>query len=247
MNAMRWAAALLSGLLIAAAPARAEPVACGTPPELLEAPPLPAVASAVSTGQLNIFATGSASVLGAGVSNESAAWPVRLEAQLRARRPGLDIRVEVRGGRGLTARDQWQLIEEALRRGRVDLVIWQAGATEAVRGMPAEELGAILAEGLARLQARGVDVIVMGLQYSRILRMNVDVEPVRETLRLQAAAHGAALFRRFNIMHAWIEAGTVDPERAPRERRAEAVDRLNDCLAQALAVFLRNGSLAARR
>lgn len=244
---MRWAAALLAGSLIAAAPARAEPAACGTPPDLLEATALPAVAAAVAHGRISIFATGSASILGAGVSNEGAAWPARLEALLRARRPGLEIRLEVRGGRGLSARDQWRLIEEALRRGPLDLVIWQAGATEAVRGMAAEEMGAILGEGLARLHARGVDVVVMGLQYSRFLRANAEVEPVRETLRLQAAAHGAAFFRRYDIMQAWIEAGSVDPERAPRDRRTESVDRMNDCLAQALAAFLRNGSRAARR
>lgn len=248
MKAMRWATALLAGLLIAASPARTEPAAaCGTPPDLLDAPALPAVAHAVSTGRITIFATGSASVLGPGVSNEGAAWPAQLEALLRARRPGLEVRLDVRGGRGLTARDQWLLIEEALRRGPPDLVIWQAGATEAVRGMAAEEMGAVLGEGLAQLHARGVDVVVMGLQYSRFLRANADVEPVRETLRLQAAAHGAAYFRRYAIMQAWIEAGSVDPERAPRDRRTAAVDRMNDCLAQALAVFLRNGSREARR
>lgn len=244
---MTWAAALLAGLVFAASPARAETGACGTPPDLLDAPALSTVAGALTAGRLRIFATGSASVLGPGVSNERAAWPARLEALLRAHRPGLDVRMEVRGGRGLTARDQWRLIAEALRQGPIDLVIWQAGATEAVRGMAAEEMGAILGDGLAQLRARGVDVVVMGLQYSRFLRANADVEPVRETLRLQAAAHGAGFFRRYDIMHAWTEAGTVDPERAPRDRRTEAVDRLNDCLAQALDVFLRNGRREARR
>lgn len=244
---MRWAAPLLALLLFGAPVARAEAPACGAPPEYLEAPALPIVASGVLTGRVRIFATGSASVLGAGVSGESAAWPARLEAVLRERRPDLDIRMEVRGGRGLTAADQWRLIQEALRRGPLELVIWQAGTTEAIRGMPMDDLGEVLSEGLAYLRARGVDVILMDLQYSRFLRANADVEPYREAMRMLGAAHGAGFFRRYDLMRAWVEIGAVDLERAPRERRTQAVDRLNDCLARALSLFLRSGSQEARR
>ena len=244
---MRRATLLLALLLLGAPPARAEAPACGAPAEYLEASALPAVATGVVTGRLRVFATGSASVLGSGVSGEGASWPARLESLLRERRPDLDIRMEVRGGRGLTAQDQWRLIQEALRRGPVELVIWQAGATEAIRGMPLDDMGEVLSEGLAYLRARGVDVVLMDLQYSRFLRANADVEPYRETMRMLGAAHGAAFFRRYDLMRAWVEAGTVDPERAARERRTVAVDRLNDCLARGLAAFLRSGSREARR
>jgi acyl-CoA thioesterase I len=42
-------------------------------------------------------------------------------------------------------------------------------------------------------------------------------------------------------MHAWAEADKVDLERAPRSSRVAAADRLNDCLAQAIAVLLTRG------
>ena len=236
---------VLSLLLVANARAGTE--ACAPAPEYIEALPLNAVATGVLTGRVRTFATGSASVLGAGVSNENAAWPTRLAALMRQYRPDLDIGLEVRGGRGLVARDQWTLIQEALRRGPLDLVIWQAGMTEAIRGMPVEEMNAILDEGLAHLRARGVDVIVMDLQYSRFLRANADVEPYRETMRMLAAAHGAAFFRRYELMRAWVDSGAVDLERESRDRRTLAVDRMNDCLARALAQFIRQGAREARR
>jgi len=242
-------ALLALGLLLAlAGPARAEQgPGCGTPAEWLEATALNATASGILTGRLRVLAVGSASVTGPGVSAPAAAWPARLEALLRERRPDLEIRFTVLGGRGSTAADQWRLIEAALAEQPPDLVIWQAGMTEAVRGMPVEDLAATLGAGLDRLAARGVDTLVMGIQFSRFLRANADVEPYRDMLRVVAARDGAAFFNRYEIMRAWAEAGTVDVERAPRERRTAEVDRLNDCLARALGAFIRRGVAAARR
>lgn len=243
----RIAGLVLALLLGAATGARAEEPACGAPPDLLVAPPLPVVAGAVLTGRLHVLAVGSASITSPGISGEAAAWNARLRAIIAARRPGLDIRIEVRGGRGLTAADQWALIEQALREGRPDLVIWQAGATEAVRGLPVDDMTTILTEGLDRLEARGVDAVVMDLQFSRFLRANADVAPYQAALRVAASAGQAALFPRYDLMHAWAEAGTVDVERAARGARTAQADRLNDCLAQALADFLRHGAREARR
>lgn len=245
---MLRALAVLAGLILAlpAAAAPARP-GCGAPAEWLAAPPLRATATGILTGRLTILAVGSASVGGPGVSSPAAAWPARLEMLLRERRPDLQLRFEVRGARGATAADQLRAIEEALRAGPVDLVIWQAGMTEAVRGLPIEDMAEAVARGLERLSARGVDAVVMGIQFSRFLRANAEVDPYRDALRMISATGGAGFFSRYDIMRAWAEAGTVDVERAPRERRTAEIDKLNDCLARALAVFIRAGVEAARR
>ncbi len=240
-------AALLLALLMALPAGAAEGPACGAPPELLEAPPLPVVAAARRAGRLHILAVGSASITSPGVSRASASFASRLEAIIAERRPGIDIRIEVRGGRGMSAADQWHLVEAALAQGKPDLVIWQAGATETVRGLPVDDMSDVLTEGLSQLEARGIDAVVMDLQFSRFLRANAEVAPYEAALRVAASAGQAALFPRYELMHAWVEAGTVDVERAPRRDRAAQVDRLNDCLAQAMAIFLRNGAREARR
>ena len=245
---MRRILALVCGCLLALPAVAAQGPGCGAPAEYLQSPPLRATATGIATGRLRILAVGSASVTGAGVSAPAAAWPVRLEALLRERRPDLTLRFEVRGARGATAADQWRLIEEALTQNPPpDLVIWQAGMTEAVRGQPLDDMAGVLTQGLERLAARGVDAVVMGIQFSRFLRANADVDPYRDALRVLAAAAGAAFFPRYDIMHAWTEAGTVDVERAPRERRTAEIDKLNDCLARALGAFIRHGVEEARR
>jgi hypothetical protein len=193
-------------------------------------------------------------VRGPGASGESAAWPQRLEALLRQRLPNVDITVQVHGGRGLTAADQWQLIVEALRDAggaagsRPDLIIWQAGATEAVRGLPVESLTEALLPALDRLRRLGIDTVVMDLQFSRFLRANADVTAYREALAVVAAGADVPLFDRYALMQAWADAERVDVERAPRGApRTAMVDKLNDCLARALVEFLLDGAREARR
>lgn len=240
--------ALLIGLGLSLPALAVQGPGCGAPTEWLQSPPLRAVATGLSTGRLSILAVGTASITGAGASSPAAAWPARLEALLRERRPDLQLRFEVRGTRGSTATDQWREIQDALRTGAPpDLVVWQAGTTEALRSLPMDDMAATLGEGLARLHARGIDTIVMGIQFSRFVRANVDVDPYRDALRVVAAANHAGFFSRYDIMRAWADAGTVDVERAARERRTAEIDKLNDCLARALAAFIRDGVEEARR
>jgi len=250
---MAWCCCLALGA--ATATARATPgtdkdnAACGAPADLLRPDmPLGGAASGVATGRLRIFAVGSASVLGAGSSGEATAWPTRLGQLLREAMPGVEVEVRVRGGRGLSTADQWGLIAEALRNGPPpNLVIWQAGATEAARGLPIDALTDALVPGLDRLRARGIDTVVMDLQFSRFLRANTDVPAYREALSVAAAAASVPLFDRWELMKAWADAERVDVERAPRERRTAAVDLLNDCIARALTAFLLDGIREARR
>jgi hypothetical protein len=188
-----------------------------------------------------VLVVGSASVLGPGTSGPAAAWPARLEALLAARYPGLKAETVVRGGAGLTATDGGAMIAEELRRAPSHLVLWQTGAVEAARNLDLDELAAALDAGLDRVDAAGADAVLIDPQFSRFLRANANVEPYREAMRLAAAAHNAPLVRRYELMHAWAEADKVDMERAPRSARVAAADRLNDCLARAIAELLVRG------
>lgn len=245
MRGRRRLALLLFALL--ARPAAAEDPACGAPPELLQAPPLPVVAGAVLTGRLHVLAVGSASITSPGVSGEAATFAARLRSAIAAHWSDIDIRIDVRGQRGSTVAEQWRMIQAALRDGRPDLVIWQAGTVEAVRGLPVDAMAELMSDALAQLHARGIDVVVMDFQFSRFLRANADIAPYAAALRLAASAGRAALFPRYALMQAWVEAGTVDVERTPRAERIAAADRLNDCLARAMAAFLRHGVREAGR
>lgn len=247
MNPLRRAAVLLPILALAAAGAGARAAdlaapACGAPAELLEAGArLPATARAVAAGSLRVVVVGSASVLGPGTSGPAAAWPARLEALLVDRYAGLKIETVVRGAPGLTATDSIAMVREELRRAPAQLVLWQTGAVEAARNLDLDELAATLDMGLGRVHVAGADAVLVDPQFSRFLRANANVEPYLEAMRLAAAAHNAPLVRRYDLMHAWAEAEKVDLERAPRSAKVAAADRLNDCLAQAIAAVVGNG------
>jgi hypothetical protein len=245
MNPLRRAVVMLPILALAAATAgawAADEVACGAPAELLEpGAPLPATARAVSAGGLRVVVVGSASVLGPGTSGPAAAWPARLEALLSSRYPGLKVETALRGAPGLTAADSIAMVREELRRAPAQLVLWQTGAVEAARNLDLDELAATLDAGLARIHAAGADAVLIDPQFSRFLRANANVEPYREAMRLAAAAYNAPLVRRYDLMHAWAEAEKVDLERAPRSAKVAVADRLNDCLAQAIAALLVRG------
>ncbi|WP_376093099.1 SGNH/GDSL hydrolase family protein [Roseomonas sp. CCTCC AB2023176] len=240
---------VLALLLLSAAPAAAaapEGPACGAPEEFLASGPLPNTARALRRNALHVLVIGSASVTGPGGSGPSRAYPVQLERQLRRANPGASITMEVRGGRGLTAADHLALIDGAIADRRPNLVIWQGGTVEAVRGTDVGEMLNLLRAGAERAATARADLILMDMQWSRFLRANADVESYRDAMRSAVAATGAALFSRYDLMRAWAEAETVDVERAPRERRTVEVDKLNDCLGQALAAFIARGVAEAR-
>ncbi len=237
------AAAVLAALLLLV-PVAVQAAACDIPPEVAaEARPLPHAARALDGGSLSILAIGSASVAGT-PGAEDRAWPARLRAALQARFPGRRIDVSVRGGRGVTATEHLAMLRDD--RLGAELVIWQAGTVEAARGLDAEEMSDALVQGIERIRRAGADVVLMDQQFSRFLRANANVEPYRDKLRLAAAATGAPLLRRYDLMQGWAEAGGPDVERAPRPERAATMDALNDCLGRALAAMVIRGIALAR-
>lgn len=220
--------------------------ACQAPAELLEAgASLPATLNAARAGSLRILVIGGASVLGLGTSGPTATWPAKLEALIAARRPGLRIDIVARGQRGIATADAAALLAGELAKAPTQLVLWAAGTESAVRGAEVDELVEALNTGLEALKAAGTDAVLIDSQFSRFLRANANMEPYLDAVRLVAAAHQVPLFRRWDLMRHWAETEQVDVERTPKPERVAATDRLNDCIAQALAAVLRDGAAAA--
>ncbi len=244
--AMR-AAAFLLPLLLLAAPAAAQQACPQVPEEITDAArPLPATRAALEAGTLRVLVLGSASVTGPGGSGPDNSWPARLQAILAAAHPAATVEVAVRGGRGVSVADHLALLRQEGPAFRPQLVIWQAGTVEAARNADPEEMTEALTAGLDRIRRRGADAILVDMQWSRFLRGNANVEPYRDKLRLAAGGAGAALFRRWELMEGWVESGALDLERTPAAGRVAALDRLNDCLARALAALVARGVAEAR-
>lgn len=238
---------LLAFLALLLVPASARATGCDVPPEVISAArPLSATARALQSAGLRILILGSGSITGPGASGPDASWPARLQSLLAARFPGRQVDVALRGGRGVSVHDHLALLRDGLNAETPALVLWQAGTVEAVRGLDPDDMGEAMRQGLERIRRSGADIIILDQQYSRFLRANANIEPYRDKLRLLAAAAGAPLFRRYDLMQHWVETGALDLERTARAERGAATDRLNDCLAKALAELIAQGVAEAR-
>lgn len=231
---------VLSRAELEPSPAACEASEAFTTPEA----PLERVAAAIAAGgPVNILAVGSATTVGDqfGAGRESS-FPFRMVEALHAVLPKVAFALTLRGGRGMTAQDMLPLIEAALAGRHYQLVVWQTGTVEAVRGEPPDGMVAALQEGIERAHEAGADVVLVDPQFSRFLRANADLDPYEDALQQVSVMPGVVLFRRFDVMRVWAEDGGIDLERARQADRVRVTGLLSTCVGQTLARFVLNGA-----
>ena len=220
-----WLLALITCPVSSRAEFVQAPAACAaseeftTPEEQLER-----VASAIAAGgPVNVLAVGSATTVGDQPgADRNSAFPYRMVQALQAALPKVSFALTLRGGRGMTAEDMLPLIEAALTEQHYQLVVWQTGTVEAVRGQRPDGM---------------VDP-----QFSRFLRANADLDPYETALQQVSAMPGVVLFRRFDVMQSWADDGGLDLERTRRADRTKMMALLNTCVGETLARFVLNGA-----
>jgi lysophospholipase L1-like esterase len=223
---------------------------CAAPAEFTTAAgALPNAAAAVRQRRaLRVLIVGTGSSTNGGTSAQAASYPQRLEKDLAAAFPGVTVTVQTRGGRGLTAADMLPLVIEGLDGFRPDVVIWQSGTVDAVRGLDPDGFAQTIGEGVDKALRRRADVILMDMQFSRFSRAAVNYSPYRQGLDSIANANAGVLaFQRYDLMRFWAASGQIDVERAPRAEWQAQADLLHACLARALAEVIRDGVRQASR
>jgi acyl-CoA thioesterase-1 len=228
-------------------------VQCDLPPDLTtpdEA--LPGVAAAMSKrGQVEVLAIGSGSTVGDTTGGTGAAvvyhfpkssFPYRMIEALQAAKPTVKFHLTVKGGRNMTAEEMLPLVRQEFAAQRYDLVVWQTGTVEAVRGLRPETMRDAIRDGADVAAAEGADVVVVDPQFSRFLRANTDLSPYDAALQEVAAMPGVTLFPRFDLTHIWANSGDIDLERVSPDERDHTIAKLNICLGRALARFVLAGS-----
>ena len=247
---------LLAALALAAFAAAASPSAasatdrCAAPAEFSTAGgALPAVAAAVKhRGALRVLVIGTGSSTVGGTSGPTVTYPMRLEKDLAALFPGTTVTVQTRGGRGLTAADMLPMVTEGLAEFRPDLVVWQSGTVDAVRGLDPDGYGLTIGAGVERMLKQRADVVLMDMQFSRFSRATVNYGPYRQALDTVAGANaGVIAFQRYDLMRFWAAAGQIDVERAPRAEWQAQADLLHACVSRVLAEVIRDGARQAAR
>ncbi len=230
-----------------------EAVACDIPADLTTPDsPLPHVAAALAANRpVEVLALGSGSTVGDATGNVGPAFiynrpgesfPFQMIESLHEAHPDATFQLTVKGGRNMTAEDMLPLLRQALAGGHYDLIVWQTGTVEAVRGLRPGSLRDVLHTGIQDAEAAGSDVVIVDPQFSRFLRANVDISPYESALQQIAGMTSAALFRRFDLTQAWATTGRIDLEKVSRDARERTISELNICLGRALARFVLNGA-----
>jgi acyl-CoA thioesterase I len=182
---------------------------CAAPKEYLALEqPLVRTALSLASGEpLTIVAVGSSSTAGAGASSPAASYPAQLEAELKARYPGVPITVLNRGVNGEDAKQMLARFEETVLAEKPDLVLWQVGTNAVLRDHALAGEAPLIREGVRRLKAAQADVVLIDAQYAPKVIAKPDAAGMVALLGTTARDEKVGVFHRFAIMQHW---STVD-------------------------------------
>jgi len=152
---------------------------------------------------IKIVAIGSSSTSGAGASSSAATYPSRLEAELKARLPGLPVTVLNKGIGGEEAPQMAARFDADVFDESPDLVLWQVGSNSVLRDHPTP--GEVIRQGVERLKASGTDVILINPQYAPKIIAKPGVENTVDVITATARDTEVGLFNRFIAMRYWRE------------------------------------------
>ncbi len=227
--------------------APAAEASCPAPPEFVaHGGDLPGLASAMAEKRgFGVLAIGSAAMLGP-TGSLSDAFTHRAIEFFAASRPGTVVTLAARNARGALASEMLTTLRAELAAHPYPLVLWQAGAVEALRSVSVAGFRQTLAEGVRLIAQAHGSLILIDSQFSRLMQSKVDVAPYQVVMREIAGQPGVVLFRRYDLTRAWVDTGWIDLEQAPPAERQKAADRLNECLGRALAVLIGNEAGSVR-
>ncbi len=249
MSARRLAVSSAVALALLAPPsARAshEAPRCAAPEELTRfSVALPNTARAIRQGrELVIVAIGSSSTEGIGASDPAHAYPAVLAEELRRRWPRLTVTVVNKGVSGEQISEVLPRFERDVLSFRPQLVIWQTGSHAALGAGDVEAYGAAIRDGIGRLKAARVDIVLMDPQFApRVLARPLHARVV-DSIGAAARDTKVAVFRRFAVMQHWVSSGQYRMDDVVSRDGLHLNDLSYGCVARLLADSLATAARA---
>ena len=181
-------------------------VPCSAPADLVRlSQPLARTSHKLAAGEpITIVAIGSSSTAGAGASSPAMSYPSRLEAELKALFPRAEITVINRGVNGEEALEMLARFDTQVLSEKPDIVVWQVGSNSVLRDHPIGPVNALVHQGIQKLKAAGVDVILMNPQYAPKFNSKSDAERMVDLIDLLAKETNVDLFQRYAVMRYWL-------------------------------------------
>lgn len=238
---MRRIAGALIGVCAYASVASAGPGdACAVAAHLVHADAaLPRVAAAIKEKNLKIVVAGTGSSTLPGANGAAAAYPARLEAALQKKLPYVKVTVISLVKSRQTAADMAAEFPKVLAAEKPNLVIWQTGTADAMRGISTDEFQATLEQAVGKLREGGADVIFVNPQYNPRSDAVIGTAPYAEAIRWVALGNAVNLFDRQAVMRQWGELGTFDLLAATKSLDTAA--NVHDCIGRLLANLVIQG------
>ncbi len=223
-------------ILALSGPALAAPACGGDAPALSGAPGLARMAASVAAGEpVRILAIGSSSTEGIGASSPAMAYPRQLAEELEEAWPTVPVEVVNAGVGGETADQTLARLERALGEGpRPDLVLWQVGTNDAVRGGDEAAFRALVARGVGLARAAGVDLVLLDQQFYPATPDRARYERYVGHVADVAAQARVGLFSRYALMKTWGAQGRDVLAGMLAADGFHMSDQGYDCLADAL-------------
>jgi hypothetical protein len=239
-------ALLLAGTLAAVVlpplpPAIGGAVGCDVPDELMPIDDkLPHLAERVRASEaVKIVAIGGASTTGLAAGSADLAYPHRLQEMLTRWYPSSPVTVVNRGVPRQTAQQMLERFSSDVIAEDPVLVIWETGTTDAVRGVGVDEFAATLQSGIDELKARGIDIMLVDMQFSHSTVTVIDFERYLDTLHRVGDVNDVNVFPRFEMMRYWSEQNVFNFDGVAKDERASLAASVYECLGRKMAEAIR--------
>jgi acyl-CoA thioesterase-1 len=220
----------------------AERAECEIPPELSEVSvKLPHLAERLAArSPVNIVAIGGASTRGAAAGAPDLAYPHRLQVALAGYYPDLPITVV---NKGVPRQSTQQMVErfptDVIAEDPI-LVVWEAGISDAVRGIEIDDFANALQAGIEEVRNRAIDILLINMQFSRRTSTVINFEQYLKALHRIGDFNDVYVFPRFEMMRFWSEQNMFNFDDVAEEGRARLAAKVYDCIGRKLARAIRS-------
>jgi len=156
----------------------------------------------------------------------------------------MKVTVLNKGIGGQEAHEMVQRLQRDAIDEQADLVIWQSGTNSAIRDQDVGPFVEDLFIGIRRLQAAGIDVLLMGPQKSP--RVDRAQQRALYATHLHAVAETARIpyLPRYEIMAGWVVAGQMTMDEMINPDGLHMTDLSYRCLGEVTAKMIANLSRA---
>jgi lysophospholipase L1-like esterase len=197
---------LAIALVLLAAGAAAEEPCASKPGQLTLGAPLPKSRAAIrERKEIEVVALGSSSTQGYGASTPFHSYPAALLRTLQAELPGVKVSVFNKGIGGQDVSQMLERLERDVFAVEPDLVVWQLGTNAALRAQNAAEFRRLLAGGIDRMRAKGIEVVLMTPQFAPAFNALENEQDYLAAMDEVAREKGVGVFPRYEIMRYWFE------------------------------------------